>query len=65
MRNFEDETPLIYTARTVNDKKPEWVAEKVASLAPRGAKVCVLGLAYKPDIDDLRESPSVLPVRAA
>ena len=56
---FEEDTPLIYTARTVNDHKPVWVASKVASLAPAGAKVCVLGLAYKPDIDDLRESPSV------
>ena len=56
---FEEETPLIYTARTVNDHKPVWVADKVASLAPADAKVCVLGLAYKPDIDDLRESPSV------
>lgn len=56
---FEDITPLIYAARTVNDRKPEWVARRVAKEIKPGARVCVLGLAYKPDIDDLRESPSL------
>ncbi len=55
-----DETPLIAQARRTNDRKPHFVAEQVASLAPQGARVCVLGLSYKPDVDDLRESPSLV-----
>lgn len=56
---FEDITPLIYAARTENDNKPAWVAQRVARDVQPGAHVCVLGLSYKPDIDDMRESPSV------
>lgn len=69
-----DRTPqearLIRTAREVNDYKPEWVVEKVKAaiadiLAGHPEKrmgdvtVACLGLAFKPDIDDLRESPAV------
>jgi UDP-N-acetyl-D-mannosaminuronic acid dehydrogenase len=54
-------TPLIYHARQVNDGQPHFVLEKVkqalGSLA--GKKIAGLGLAYKPDVDDLRESPAV------
>lgn len=52
---------LIRTAREVNDGKPEWVVDKVRSAIAESeaTDVAVLGLAFKPNIDDLRESPSL------
>ena len=58
---------LIYQARQVNDAQPRFVVEKVkksflAQAASdhtlQGKKIAALGLVYKPDIDDLRESPA-------
>jgi len=56
-----DLTPLIYTARKVNDEQPHFVIALVQKAlgSLKGKKIAVLGLAYKPDVDDLRESPAV------
>ena len=56
-----EEARLIHTARMINDGKPAWVVEQVASLAAGmgSPTIACMGLAYKPDVDDLRESPSV------
>lgn len=53
-------TELIYHARQVNDSQPHFVVEKVKrSLGSlKNKKIAALGLAYKPDVDDLRESPA-------
>jgi UDP-N-acetyl-D-mannosaminuronic acid dehydrogenase len=65
-------TSLIATARRVNDAQPKYVVEIVKRAicgpdysedAVKGKKVAALGLAYKPDVDDLRESPAIEVVR--
>ncbi len=65
-----EQARLIRTAREVNDFKPDWVIEKVklavsecllanSEKTAKDVKIACFGLAFKPDIDDLRESPSV------
>jgi UDP-N-acetyl-D-mannosaminuronic acid dehydrogenase len=59
-------TPLIRAARQVNDSRPEHLTDVLAAAArdfaartSRLPTIALLGLAFKPDIDDLRESPAV------
>jgi len=54
-------TPLISTARRVNDAQPQFVLDLVRKALGglSGKRIAALGLAYKPDVDDLRESPAV------
>jgi UDP-N-acetyl-D-mannosaminuronic acid dehydrogenase len=53
-------TPLIHSARMVNDSQPQFVVEKLKQILHsfKDKKIAALGLAYKPDVDDLRESPA-------
>ena len=60
------EARLIKSAREVNEHKAEWSIEKIKNAAlrfelqnGRKPKVACMGLAFKPDIDDLRESPAL------
>lgn len=56
-----DDARLIRSAREINDGKPEWVIGKIDAAAERfkAPVIALLGLAFKADIDDLRQSPAL------
>lgn len=61
---LDTETPVITTARSVNESMPEFTASKLldglvtAGIPPEEATVAVLGLAYRPGVQETRESPA-------
>ena len=66
---FEKEAVIIRNAREINNYKTEWVIEKIKSTALQfeldnntKPTIALMGMAFKPDIDDLRESPALLVV---
>lgn len=56
-----DLTPLIHTARNVNDSQPEFVLRIIERIltSVKGKHITLLGLAFKANVDDLRESPAI------
>jgi UDP-N-acetyl-D-glucosamine dehydrogenase len=63
-RKHGQSTRFIELAGEINTRMPEYVVERItwalneAGRAVRGSRVCILGVAYKADVDDPRESPS-------
>jgi len=66
-REYNYHTKLIETAGEINNEMPDYIVKRIMEIlnedgiALKGANILVLGIAYKKDIDDYRESP-VLPI---
>lgn len=65
-REYGFHTSMIESSMMVNDRMPEYCVDRIADLlnrrfakALKGSKILVLGVAYKQDIDDYRESPAI------
>ncbi len=68
---FPEQAKIIRIAREINNYKTEWVIEKIKNTAlqfeldnGKKPKIAAMGLAFKPNIDDLRESPALNVVTA-
>ena len=64
-REYGFHTSMIESSMMINDRMPEYTVERAGKILNRykkplnGSKVLVLGVAYKQDIDDYRESPAI------
>jgi nucleotide sugar dehydrogenase len=64
-RDAERRFRIIEQAQEINGEMPAWVASRIGDalndrgLAVKGAEIMVLGVAYKPDVGDVRESPAI------
>jgi len=64
-REYEFHTSMIESSMMINDRMPEYTVERASKILNRfkkalnGSKILVLGVAYKQDIDDYRESPAL------
>lgn len=64
-REYGFHTSMIESSMMINDRMPEYCVDRAAKILNRykkainGAKVLILGVAYKQDIDDYRESPAI------
>ena len=69
-REFGFHTSMIEASMMINDRMPEYCVDRAANILNRfkkalnGAQVLVLGIAYKQDIDDYRESPALRVIEA-
>lgn len=65
VREYAFHTSMIETSMMINDRMPEYCAQRVANIlndfskSLKGSRILVLGVAYKADIDDCRESPAI------
>lgn len=64
-REYDYHTKLIETSGIINDSMPDYVVERASKILNRfkkslnGSKMLILGVAYKQDIDDIRQSPAL------
>lgn len=61
VKTYGEDARLIKTARAVNDEVPAFVVEEIKKLVRgiKSPKIALLGLAYKANVDDIRESPAI------